>query len=50
MFSFGHLWWSTGVYARVNDVTRTAQPTNASVPFSDNFGPIWARTVIGLEL
>jgi hypothetical protein len=50
MFSFGHLWWSTGIYARVNDVTRTAQPTNANQPLSDNLGPIWARTVIGLEL
>lgn len=49
MFSFGHLWWSTGVYARVNDVTRTALPTNANQP-PDNYGPVWARTVIGLEL
>ena len=49
MFSFGHLWWSTGVYARVNDLSRTALPTNASQP-PDNYGPIWARTVIGIEL
>jgi hypothetical protein len=43
MFDLGHLWWSTGIYARVNDVDRTAQP-------GDNFGPIWARTVVGIEL
>jgi hypothetical protein len=43
MFNFGHLWWSTGVYARVNDVNRTAQPL-------DDFGPIWVRTVVGIEL
>jgi hypothetical protein len=49
MFAFGHLWWSTGIYARVNDVSRTALPTNGNQP-PDNYGPIWARTVIGLEL
>jgi hypothetical protein len=43
MFDFGHLWWSTGVYLRVNDIDRTALPL-------DDYGPIWARTVVGLEL
>jgi hypothetical protein len=43
MVNLGHLWWSTGIYARVNDVNRVAQPL-------DDFGPIWVRTVIGLEL
>ncbi|MGH7296116.1 MAG: hypothetical protein ACRELB_14330 [Polyangiaceae bacterium] len=43
MFNLGHLWWSTGVYARVNDVNRAAQPL-------DDYGPIWVRTVVGLEL
>ena len=43
MFNFGHLWWSTGIYARVNDVNRTAQP-------GDDYGPMWARTVVGIEL
>lgn len=43
MFDFGKLWWSTGVYARVNDVDRVAQ-------IYDNYGLIWARTVVGLEL
>jgi hypothetical protein len=43
MFNFGHFWWSTGIYARVNDIERTAQPL-------DNYGPIWVRTVLGIEL
>jgi hypothetical protein len=43
MFNLGHLWWSTGIYARVNDVDRVAQPL-------DDYGPIWVRTVVGLEL
>jgi hypothetical protein len=43
MFEFGHLWWSTGVYARLNDVNRVAQPL-------DDYGPIWVRTIVGLEL
>lgn len=49
MFAFGNLWWSTGIYARINDISRTAQPTSAE-QLPDNYGPIWARTVIGLEL
>jgi hypothetical protein len=49
MFSFGNLWWSTGIYARVNAVGRTALPNNATQP-PDDYGPIWARTVIGMEL
>jgi hypothetical protein len=43
MVNLGHLWWTTGVYARVNDVDRTAQPL-------DDYGPIWVRTVVGIEL
>ena len=43
MLNFGHLWWTTGVYPRVNDIDRTAQPL-------DNYGPVWVRTVLGLEL
>jgi hypothetical protein len=49
MFAFGNLWWSTGIYARVNDVGRTALPTN-NTQLPDDYGPIWARTIIGLEL
>jgi hypothetical protein len=43
MFNFGKVWWSTGFYARVNDVDRAAQP-------GDNYGPVWVRTVVGIEL
>ncbi len=43
MLNFGKLWWATGVYARVNDVNRTAQP-------GDDYGPIWVRTVLGIDL
>jgi hypothetical protein len=43
MFDFGKLWWSTGVYLRVNDIDRTSQ-------VGDNYGVVWARTVVGLEL
>ena len=43
MFNLGHLWWSTGIYGRLNDIARTAQPL-------DDYGPIWVRTVVGLEL
>jgi hypothetical protein len=51
MFAFGNFWWSTGIYARVNDIGRTALPTNGALTqLPDDYGPIWARTVIGLEL
>ena len=50
MFAFGNLWWSTGIYARVNDIGRTALPNASANQPPDDFGPIWARTVIGLEL
>jgi hypothetical protein len=50
MFAFGNLWWSTGIYARVNDIGRTALPNTSANQPPDDYGPIWARTVIGLEL
>jgi hypothetical protein len=43
MFDFGRIWWSTGVYVRVDDVTRSMQPL-------DNYGPVWVRTIIGFGL
>jgi hypothetical protein len=43
LFNFGKLWWSTGLYARVTDVGLISQ-------LGDIYGPIWARTVIGLSL
>lgn len=43
MINFGRFWTSVGVYARVNDVTHTAVP-------GESPGPMWVRTVIGVEL
>jgi hypothetical protein len=43
MLNFGKLWWTTGVYWRLNESSRT-------VAIGDNVGHIWARTVIGLSL
>jgi hypothetical protein len=43
MIDFGKLWWSTGVYVRVDDLDRSLLPADA-------YGPVWARTIIGLEL
>ncbi len=43
LLNFGKLWWSTGLYARVTDV-------GLDTRLGDIYGPIWARTVIGLSL
>jgi hypothetical protein len=43
LLNFGKLWWSTGVYARVDDVNHAAQ-------VGEDYGPLWVRTVIGYEL
>jgi hypothetical protein len=43
LLNFGSFWWATGVYARVNDVNHAAAPL-------DDYGPVWVRTVIGVEL
>ncbi|HTQ06489.1 MAG TPA: hypothetical protein VMI54_21665 [Polyangiaceae bacterium] len=40
--NFGKLWWSLGVYVNANS---TKNPPIGSV-----YGPVWARSVIGLEL
>jgi hypothetical protein len=40
--NFGKLWWSLGVYADLN---------NANVPqLGEIYGPVWVRTVLGLNL
>jgi hypothetical protein len=41
-FNFGKLWWSSGLYVHLND-TGTPNP-------GDAYGPLWFRSVIGLEL
>ncbi len=43
LFNFGKLWWSTGLYARVTEVDYTMQA-------GDPYGPIWMRTIVGLNL
>jgi hypothetical protein len=43
MFNFGRIWWSTGAYLRVDDISHTMEPL-------DNYGPVWVRTIIGFGL
>jgi hypothetical protein len=40
--NFGRLWWSGGLYANLNSVHRP-EP-------GDDYGPVWFRSVIGLDL
>jgi hypothetical protein len=40
--NFGKLWWSLGVYA---NLTHTGTPQPGEI-----YGPVWARTVLGLNL
>jgi hypothetical protein len=49
MFALGHLWWSTGIYLRANDIDRTPLPQKGT-DAPDNSGPVWFRTVVGIEL
>jgi hypothetical protein len=41
-FNFGRLWWSLGLYLHANNM-HTPEP-------GDAYGPVWLRTVIGLDL
>jgi hypothetical protein len=41
-FDWGKLWWSLGVYA---DLNNAGQPQPGEL-----YGPVWARTVLGLNL
>jgi len=43
LFVFGRIWWSTGVYVRLDDFARSLQP-------GDAYGNVWARTIIGVSL
>jgi len=43
MNSFGKLWWSVGVYARVTDTGHALQP-------GEVYGPIWIRSMIGYNI
>ena len=40
--NFGKLWWSAGVYFHLNDMD-TPRP-------GDSYGPVWVRSVLGMEL
>ena len=43
LLSFGQLWWSTGIYVRATDAGRSPE-------VGDAFGPVYARTIIGVGL
>jgi hypothetical protein len=43
MFDFGKLWWSTGAYLRVSDFGHAPE-------LADNFGAVYFRTIIGINL
>jgi hypothetical protein len=43
LLQFGKLWWSTGAYARLDDMHRSAA-------IGDNLGRLWMRSVIGVGL
>jgi hypothetical protein len=40
--NFGKFWWSLGVYANLNDMKKPR--------LGADYGPIWARSVLGMEL
>ena len=42
--NLGRVWWTSGAYARVSDLNHSI------VPGVDTFGPLWFRTVIGVNL
>jgi hypothetical protein len=43
LLNLGKIWWSTGVYLRVDELERALQP-------GDAYGPVWVRTIIGVGL
>lgn len=43
LFNFGRIWWSSGLYFRLNEPARTQEP-------GDAYGHLWLRTIIGLDL
>ena len=46
LLDFGKIWWSTGIYLRVDDLNHTLSPDAAGG--ADAFGPIWARSIVGV--
>jgi hypothetical protein len=45
MLEFGKIWWSTGVYARVDHVGELPNPA-----LPNDYGPVWMRTIVGITL
>ena len=43
LLNFGKIWVSSGIYARVTSFDHSMQP-------GEPYGPIWVRTVLGVEL
>ena len=43
LLNFGRIWWSTGVYVRLDDFGR-------SLSAGDAFGSVWFRSIIGVGL
>ena len=44
LLNLGRVWWTTGAYARVTNID------HVMTPGVDTFGPLWFRTVIGVNL
>jgi hypothetical protein len=42
-FNFSKVWWTTGIYARLNDLGRRMET-------GDGFGAVWVRSIIGIGL
>jgi hypothetical protein len=40
---FGKLWWTTGAYLRLNDMSRSGE-------LGDRYGHAWVRSVVGLSI
>jgi hypothetical protein len=46
LVQFGKIWWSTGAYLHVNQLS---QPPLESGAATAPFGPVWVRTVVGIS-
>lgn len=46
-FDWGKLWWSLGAYA---DLTRLTSPAQLAPGDIASYGPVWVRSVLGLNL
>jgi hypothetical protein len=43
LIHLGRLWWSTGAYTRLDHFSRQAE-------LGDQFGRVWIRTILGMDL